>query len=333
MKKINIMLYINSYIQFEQQLQKIVSVFSNDDIFHLEINLIMDKISDNEVEKVVNYIKTYPAFKEVTNNTIYTFIATVLPTHNLSKVLTKIKGLLSRISLVYSDSLQEISDAVKDLQRKKLPATILIKNRDFNKIVDIYKRCSILGVPIFSDVEIEYNDEFTSLFWKWVYDKDGCRFNVFADILSSVLIDYWGTKCEYKSCLTKYFTIDSMGNIYGCSKTSDNIICNLEEVSILSEIFSRLDFISLLENAIKKRDNCQKICSFYDICQGGCLLTTFDTIEDCKDRSLFMIVESIKEQFKKIINDSDYRELNPAVKEMILSGIASNKLFEKGLVV
>ena len=333
MKKINITLYIDSYIQFEQQLQKIVSVFSNVDIFHLEINLIMDGISDNEVEKVVNHIKTYPAFKEVTNNTIYTFIATVLPNRNLSKVLTKIKGLLSRINLVYSDSLQEISDAVKDLQRRKLPVTISIKDRDFDKIVDIYKRCSILGVPIFSDVEIEYNDKFTSLFWKWVYDKDGCRFNVFADVLSSILIDYWGIKCEYKSCLTKYFTIDSMGNIYGCCKISDSIICNLEEISTLSEIFSRLDFISLLENAIKKRDNCQKTCSFYDICQGGCPMTTFDAIEDCKDRSLFIIVESIKEQFKEIINDSDYRELNPAVKEMILSGIASNKLFEKGLVV
>ena len=333
MQKVNIRFHINSYNQFKENLQKILTVFSGNDIFHLEINLIMDTLTDNEIENVVNLIKTHPTFKEISNETIYTFIATLLPTYKTPKTLTKIKGLLTRIDLVYVDNMHEINGVVKSLQKKKLPVSILIKDTDFDTVISIYKRCSIWGVPIFSYVNTDYDDKFTSLFWKWVNDKKGCRFNIFADILSSIMIDYWGTKCQYKSCLTKYFVIDAESNIYACCKEPNNLICKLQEISSTNEIFSHTNFISILECAIQKRANCKSLCEFYDLCQGGCLLTNLPTVDDCKNRPLFALMENINEQFKQIINNADYRDLNPAVKEMILSGVASNKLFEKGMIV
>lgn len=55
------------------------------------------------------------------------------------------------------------------------------------------------------------------------------------------------------------------------------------------------------------------------------------TTENCENRQIFLVIEEITERIKDIVHNSDYRDLNPAVRELILSSVASNKLFEKGL--
>ena len=45
-------------------------------------------------------------------------------------------------------------------------------------------------------------------FEKWAYDKEGVRVNIYADIVNHIILNYWGSRCEYKSCLTKYISIE-----------------------------------------------------------------------------------------------------------------------------
>ena len=131
--------------------------------------------------------------------------------------------------------------------------------------------------------------------------------------------------------MTKYFFVDANGKIFSC-KDCKNEICSLSEIHSLDEIISHDNFISLLEQSIAKRENCKISCVFYEQCQGGCPVKANDSTSKCEDKNLFISMEKISELMHQQICNSDYRTLNPAVREMILSSAASNKLFEKGMV-
>lgn len=332
MKKVNIKYYVQSFEQFSNDLQRILEVFSDNQIFHLEINLIMDTLNSKDVEKVVNCIEKNQTFKEITSDIIYTLIATVSPSPKISKIFMKVRRMLSRIDLVATgENDLAIKKAFFSLRKKKLPCSLLIRETDFSRIIGIYQRNAVLGIPVFAEGEICCDDKFLSLFKEWIYDKNGCRINIFADILSRILLDYWGTKCQYKSCLTKNFLIDADGTIYGC-KNYKNRICNLWDVHSVNEILSHENFITLLERSIMKRGQCRATCKFYELCQGGCILDAEIPVQECNEKKLFVAMKGIMKLLYQIIYNSDYRDLNPAVQTMILSSVASNKIFEKGII-
>lgn len=332
MKKVNIRLYIKSFKQFEDFFHRILIVFSGKEIAHLEMNLVMDTLDDHEIKCILKFIRGYHAFKEISNDTIYTFIATVSPSHKIPGFFSKAKGMFTRIDLAGIDDFSKIVDTVNSFQQKKLPVSLVIKENDMENIIRRCKEFSVFGIPVFSGYESCYDSEFVSLFWEWFYDKNGCRINLFADVLSKILLDYWGTVCRYKSCLTKYFVIKEDGTIYGC-REQNNEICNLHGVASMNELISQENFTILLKNSIAKRSLCKQNCHFYGICQGGCPMEASVAIENCKNKQLFDAMEEITENVKKIIPTSDFRDWNPAVREMILSSVASNKLFEKGLFI
>lgn len=332
MKKVNVKYYVQSFEQFSSDLQRILEVFSDNQIFHLEINLIMDTLNSKDVGKIVNCIEKNQIFKEITSDIIYTLIATVSPTREISKIFMKVRKMLSRIDLVATGKNDlAINEAFFSLQKKKLPCSLLIRETDFSRVISIYQRNAALGIPVFAEGEIYCDDEFLFLFKKWIYDKNGCRINIFADILSRILLDYWGTKCQYKSCLAKNFLIDADGTIYAC-KNYKNRICNLWEVHSLNEILSHENFIALLERSIIKRGQCKAACEFYELCQGGCILNAEISVRECNEKKLFVAMKSVMELLYQVICNSDYRDLNPAVQAMILSSVASNKIFEKGII-
>lgn len=332
MKKVNVKLCIKSFEQFKDVLQRVLHIFSNKDVSHLEIHLVMDTLDEHEIEKITDFISAYHVFKDISNETIYTFIVTVSPSVRISRFLSKIKNLLSRIELTCVGDFYEIANVIESLQKKKLPISIMIAGNDIQNMIEQYKNYSSIGVPIFFEGELCYNDEYVSSFWEWVYDKNGCRINIFANILSKILMDYWGTICKYKSCLTKYFTVNENGDVF-CCKSNNNAICSLYDISSMKELFSQEKFIALLKSSVSKRSQCMECCDYYGMCQGGCPLNVTVSGEDCKNKQLFLVMEGITERVRQIVNDSDYRDLNPAVRELILSSVASNKLFEKGLFV
>lgn len=333
MKKVNVRYCVKSYGRFDMDFQKILDVFSEDEISHLEINLIMDTLDYRDIDKIVSQIVKNKTFKDITNDTIYTFIATVCPNKELPKIFIKMKGLLSRIDLVSTEENKAVmNETLRVLNKKKLPCSLIIRENNFDKIQSICRSNTTFGVPIFVEEEIKFDDNFLVLFKEWVYDKNGYRINIFADILSRILLDYWGTKCQYRSCLTKNFYIDADGAIYSC-KSKKNKICNLQDVYSVSDILSHEKFAMLLKQAIAKRALCKTKCEFYEWCQGGCPLSLNEEDNECDEKRLFEVVDDIRELLCRIICKADYRELNPAVKDMILSGVASNKIFEKGMIV
>lgn len=332
MKKVNVKFYIASFEQFKDLLQRVLLVFSGKAISHLEINLVMDTLGEDEIEKILNYINTYHTFKDISNDTIYTFVATVNPSVKLYKLFSKIKSLLSRIDLICVGDFSYVVNVIDSLQKKRFPTSLIITGNNSKEALERYKNYSSIGIPVFFEGELCYNDEYVSLFWEWVYDQNGCRINIFADVLSKILLNYWGTICQYKSCLTKYFVVNENGEIHSC-KANNIAICNLCDITSMDELISQENFIILLKSSIAKRSQCREYCNFYGICQGGCPLDAATSIEDCKNKQLFLAMEEITERVRRIVNDSDYRDLNPAVREMILSSVASNKLFEKRLFV
>ncbi len=333
MKKVNIKYFIKSSEGFDKEFQHILSIFSDKDISHLEIDLVMDTLNNSEIEKVVNSVCNNSTIKYISGDIIYTFISTVSPSRQLSKILIKLRGLLTRIYLVNTnDNFYLTNEVCRSMQKRKLPCVLLIREKDFDNIIGLYKRCTTLGVPIFVEDNINIDDNYISLFTEWIFDKNGCWINIFTDVLSRVLLDYWGTKCQFNSCLSKNFLIDTDGNVYSCKKQK-NLICNIRDVSSINDILSNENFTTLLKCAISKRKKCKELCSFYNLCQGGCPINSDIKIERCENRQLFSAMESITEQITSIIRNTDYGNLNPAVKNMILSSVASNKIFEKGLIV
>lgn len=333
MKKVNIKYFIKSFERFDEEFQHILSIFSDKDISHLEIDLVMDTLNNSEIEKIVNSVCNNSTIKDISGDTVYTFTSIVSPSRQLSKILIKLRGLLTRIYLVSSnDNFYGINEACKSLQKRNLPCVLLIREKDFDNIIGLYRKGTTLGVPIFVEDNINIDDNYISLFTEWLYDKNGCWINIFTDVLSRILLDYWGTKCQFKSCLSKKFLIDTDGNVYSCKKR-ENMICNLQDVSSINDIISNENFTSLLKCAMLKRKQCKELCSFYDLCQGGCPINSDITIEECENKQLFSAMKNITEHITSIIRNTDYGNLNPAVKNMILSSVASNKIFEKGLIV
>ena len=330
MKKVNVKYHIDSFDKFNAEFQGLLDVFS-DGASHLEITLVMDELDNRNVSCIVNSIARNPTFKDIANETIYTFVAVVAPSMELAKTFIKIKGLLSRIDLVSNEeNLSTTAGVFLALQKKKLPCSVIIRESNIDEIIRLYRRLTNIGVTVFVEGEVSYNEKFNILFKEWLYDKNGCRLNIFADILSRILLDYWGSKCQFKSCLTKYFSVETDGTIYSCKDTK-NKICSLSEIGSVNEIISNDNFVELLKQSVIKRAQCKEHCKFYELCQGGCPLNSNISISECAEKQLFVFMESVSELLYPIIQNSDYRNLNPAVREMILSSVASNKLFEKGI--
>lgn len=331
MRKVNIQYCVNSYEKFNHDLKKIIHIFTQEGDVHLEINLVMDEVDGTDVKKVINSISKYKVFKEITNGNIFTFVLTLSPENANQSMLYKIRGLISGIDLVYKKN--NMDNIISQLRKKKIPCSVLVRESAINQVANIYEEMSKKQIPIIIEnfEQFEFSSEFMSYFKEWFYDKKGCRINLFADILSRILLDYWGTRCQYNSCLTKQFKIDADGNIYVCKK-KQNLICKLDEVISLQNIVSNEKFVDILKQSIDKREECKRKCRFYEYCQGGCPLNCNIQEKNCMEKKLFYIMEDIKQLLYEAINYSDYGELNPAVREMILFGVASNKVFEKGLI-
>lgn len=105
-----------------------------------------------------------------------------------------------------------------------------------------------------------------------------------------------------------------------------NPLGNIFEFNNVDDIFQSKQFVKLLQKAIIKRNNCKNHCEFFDICKGGCL-----NDEECKEKKFFSVYKEIETKLRDIIQNEDFSKLNPELSKIILSGAASNKLFEKGL--
>ncbi len=328
MKKINIKIIITDYKKFINVAQIIAAFINTIDVFHIEINLVFVGIKANQIRKIIDFFGNHIALNDVTSNKIITYIITVEPKNININTLARLRGKLLKAELVYDgEPVETIERIYKESIKKNIPCMLVLKEEDFRSVMEVYNVFSKLGMPIIAKSDIIFDDLSIDDFMHWAYDKNGSRLSLFSDIATQILLNYKGTYCRFKSCLSKYFTIDDTGNIYSCIN-KDNYLCNISNIQNFRELYNCDNFIGVLKQAITTRNDCKDSCVYYDVCQGGCPLNSPDNIHSCKDRVLFELYGLITDKLKEIIEKEDYKNLNPALRSVILSSVASNKLFE-----
>lgn len=328
MNKVNLKCIVSSPIGFADFFKRIMKLSIKSTTIQIEYNLILDSLTINEVKKIVSIIEANEYLKDSKNDCIVTFVLTVKPNKKMAPLFSAIKGNLTKVEIVYDENdIIDIKYLINYFSKIRIPCVILIKESRINEIMLIYDKFSQFKIPICVDEEINTEDLNLIGFLKWAYDINGAKLNIFSDIAEYIILDYWGTCCKYKSCLTKYFTIDTDGNIYSCRKKK-NLIGNVYEINQFEDVLNSKAFLDILKTAIYLRELCKNKCEYYNICQGGCPLSPYESSDKCSERIYFSVFNDIEQKLKQIVREEDYRNLNPALRDIILFGVASNKLFE-----
>ena len=122
---------------------------------------------------------------------------------------------------------------------------------------------------------MHYAKEFVYLFKTWALDTE-CNINLqsFYDILNLITTNHTGV-CSFNSCLGSWLCIDNKGDIFPCDRfyCDDYYLSNIHNISSFNEALNSDNYISLLSNAISRRNTCKTECRYYDMCHGGCNAT------------------------------------------------------------
>lgn len=81
-----------------------------------------------------------------------------------------------------------------------------------------------------------------------------------------------GISCATCGCLSRWVALNHDGTVFPCSRSypKEYTLGNIKDVDHLSSVFDHENFTELLKGAIERRSYCQKTCSYYPVCQGGC---------------------------------------------------------------
>ena len=328
MNKVNLKCIVRSITDFAAILKKIMELTIKSTTIQIEYNLILDSLTINDVKKIVSIIEANEYLKNSKIDSIVTFVLTIKSNKKMAHLFSAIKGNLTKVEIVYDENdITDMKYLIKYFSKIRIPCAILIKENKINEIMLIYDNISQFKMPICVDEKISIEDLNLNEFLKWAYDINGTKLNIFSDIAEYIILNYWGTCCKYKSCLTKYFTIDNDGNIYSC-RNKKNLIGNVYEINQFEDVLNSKAFLDILKTAISLRELCKNKCEYYNICQGGCPLSPYESFDKCRERIYFSVFNDIEQNLKQIVRKEDYRNLNPALRDIILYGAASNKLFE-----
>lgn len=331
MKKVTVSYRPGAVESIRAELEKIFAIFSGNGISHLEINLILEAYAPQEVGKIICILCKMPVLDNMDNNIVYTFVLRVSPDKDILPHIVKMRHLLRRVDFVDNGCPDlNFKKLVTAFRKRNIMCSLCVGTVSSDELKMLGKKSIALGAPICTEDCSSHDGSFFEIFYEWIHDKQGGRINLFADILTKILLDDWGTKCQYKSCLTKYFYIDSRADIYICTNDKKRI-CNLFDIESLQDIYVHRTFLMHLEQAVRQREKCKEKCEYYAMCHGGCPIQTHIDGDICKEKYFFSEIVKLREKMCSIVQNEDYRELNPVVRDLILSSAASSKLFEMGL--
>lgn len=331
MKKVTVRYCPGSVERVQTELEKIFRIFSGNGISHLEIELILDTFATKETGKIIFILRKMPVLNKMDDNIVYTFVFRIRPDRRILPHIVFIRNLLRRVDFVnYGSSDEVIKETAAAFRKKNIPCALYVGTVSSEEIKMLRRKSVALNMPILTKDVFSYDNSFFGQFSEWIYDKEGGQIKLFSDILTKILLDDWGTRCQYKSCLTKFFYIDERSDLYLCTQ-DQNKICNLFDIETLHDIYGHRTFLMLLEQAVWQREKCRRKCEYYTMCHGGCPIKIHTDGNFCKEESFFSEIVKMRGKICDIIQNEDYRELNPVVRELILSSVASNKLFEMEL--
>lgn len=123
MKKVNIRYEVGSAVQFTSTFPRIISIFSSGEIVHLELNLVLIKLPNSEINKIIADVSCFPLLSDIESENILTLIFTIPPAIEMAKPLYKIKSHLARVDVIFGDSATETT--IAQLQKKELPLSLI----------------------------------------------------------------------------------------------------------------------------------------------------------------------------------------------------------------
>jgi len=116
-----------------------------------------------------------------------------------------------------------------------------------------------------------YTDNIIKLFNVWVNDVN-CHIKV--DPIENYLSLFRGKHrdCSNASCLTRFLSVDYIGNVYPCSRYYNSEYCygNIMTYSSIKDAYQSEGFKNVLISAIERRNFCINNCIYFSACQGGC---------------------------------------------------------------
>jgi len=174
-------------------------------------------------------------------------------------------------------------------------------------------------------------EQINKLFTYWVHDKNGkIVISYFKHILEFILFKK-KSLCTYTSCLGRWIGIRPNGEIVPCNRyfPINYSFGNVFNYSNIGEAFESEGFITILNEAIARREKC-KLCDIYDFCNGGCNNDALNEkgIENnggLKCKVLISVYRHIKD-FVDFITSSqiEFGNYNPKFEEMLRKSLAKS---------
>ncbi len=202
------------------------------------------------------------------------------------------------------------------------PGAVMVVNQyNVNNLINEYEffKSKKLGMkinPMFNDGAAKENNffnlnpddyikNFINFFKYWANDKD-CNINVSTcEELVNLIVNEHSGVCTFNSCLGKWLCLDSNGCIYPCDRlcTDKYRLGDTKNMFSINEVFQNDNFLSLLENSIKKREECIKKCEYYKNCYAGCNANAILSKEN-NDNVACYIQKNILKEIKEYITYS-----------------------------
>ena len=154
---------------------------------------------------------------------------------------------------------------------------IFFRDKRINYSLNLYLDQKDCENPELRLDETETIKRLNELFIHWVYDVNGnIDISYFKRILKFILYKKKDV-CTYTSCLGRWIGVRPDGTIVPCNRYFPNKYSfgNVFEYSDIGEAFESEGFVSLLSEAIARREKC-KSCDIYDFCSGGCNNVAFN---------------------------------------------------------
>lgn len=155
---------------------------------------------------------------------------------------------------------------------------------DIPNIISVYEHFKKINVDLrlnaVFDTKKSYcfysSDQFAeamkSLFYYWINDNE-CNIHMqpFENMISNV-VGKDVRDCSNGSCLNKFISIDSVGDLYPCARYFENDYCygNIRSFDVLDDVYKTTAFSNVAIQSISRRNKCIQNCEFFPLCQGGC---------------------------------------------------------------
>lgn len=170
----------------------------------------------------------------------------------------------------------------------------------------------------------EYVNAQKEFFDYWLFDTD-CKIRVTSFF---VYIEYLLFKRKivgkYNSCLGKWLGVRSNGDLVQCNRYNRSHYGNIYDVDKISDAFTSDGFKYILEKAVRRREKCQKLCSIYGFCQGGCVVEAshelgIETLNNFSCLETQLMYDYIKKRIEHIlVNYNEIQDqINPTLRNCI----------------